>query len=670
MRGAAAAPFGRCAKLRRTEARVRVAALAGGTGAAKLRRGLAAALDASALTVVVNTGDDAEVWGLRVSPDLDSVMYALAGVLDTGRGWGRADETFRCLSAMAVYGAPTWFTLGDRDLATHLVRTRALRDGQSLSAITAQLCRTLGVAARLLPMSDDAVRTTIRTPEGRLGFQEYFVRDKCQAEVVGIDYDGADRARPAPGVVEAIREADLVVVCPSNPVTSVGPIIAVRAIADALAAARAPVVGVSPIVGGAAVSGPAGALMRARGLPVSPVGIAHAYAPRLPPLPVARRDARGRTDRARRGATRSRLGGDARAGGQRTGARTRRRAARRGRQPRAHRGGGARASGGRASGRARVRHDSRRRAVRDRRRDPASRAGRRAGSARVRALAFRAGDQRRGPGPARRDAAHVRRAVVRESSGRRPRARPRAACRFAARPRARRRRAGRSGRAARGAGRDGQRATRRDVAVQRPRAAGRRAASLVTVRYEVIGIEGIGEVRPGDDVAALVLVAAARQSTPIAPGDLAVISQKIVSKAEGRLLKLTDVTPSAVAVAMASGLGRDARLVEVILRESRRVVRMDRGVLVTETHHGWVCANAGVDQSNVDAEMVALLPEDPDRSARALRDAWRAAGLDVVVIIADTFGRPWREGLTNIAIGVAGFAPLRSYLGERDPAGR
>ena len=189
-------------------------------------------------------------------------------------------------------------------------------------------------------------------------------------------------------------------------------------------------------------------------------------------------------------------------------------------------------------------------------------------------------------------------------------------------------------------------------------------------RYEVIGVEGIGEVRPGDDVARIVRDAAARQRTPLANGDLLVISQKIVSKAEGRLLRLGDVTPSPIAVSMAAGLGRDPRLVEVILRESRRVVRMDRGVLVTETHHGWVCANAGVDQSNVDAEMVALLPEDPDRSARGLRDAWRAAGVDVVVIIADTFGRPWREGLTNIAIGVAGFAPLRSYLGERDPAGR
>ena len=190
-------------------------------------------------------------------------------------------------------------------------------------------------------------------------------------------------------------------------------------------------------------------------------------------------------------------------------------------------------------------------------------------------------------------------------------------------------------------------------------------------RYEVLGIEGIGEVRPGDDVAALVLDAAARQGTPLATGDVLVVSQKVVSKAEGRLLRLADVTPSEIAVALAAGLGRDPRLVEVILRESRRVVRMDRGILVTETHHGWVCANAGVDQSNVDADTVALLPAEPDASARALRDAVRArTGAEVAVIVADTFGRPWREGLTNVAIGVAGLAPLRSYLGERDPAGR
>jgi coenzyme F420-0:L-glutamate ligase / coenzyme F420-1:gamma-L-glutamate ligase len=190
-------------------------------------------------------------------------------------------------------------------------------------------------------------------------------------------------------------------------------------------------------------------------------------------------------------------------------------------------------------------------------------------------------------------------------------------------------------------------------------------------RYEVIGVEGIGEVRPGDDVARIVLQAAAAQGTPLATGDVVVLSQKILSKSEGRLLRLSEITPSTMATTFASELGRDPRLIEVILRESKRVVRMDRGVLVTETRHGWVCANSGVDQSNVDADMVALLPEDPDRSARAFRDAVRTQSrAEVFVIVADTFGRPWREGLVNIAIGVAGFAPLKSYLGDHDPAGR
>ena len=190
-------------------------------------------------------------------------------------------------------------------------------------------------------------------------------------------------------------------------------------------------------------------------------------------------------------------------------------------------------------------------------------------------------------------------------------------------------------------------------------------------RYEVIGIEGIGEVRPGDDVARIVVEAAARQRTPLAAADVLVLSQKIVSKSEGRLLRLSEVTPSLMAETFAAELGRDPRLIEVILRESRRIVRMDRGVLVTETRHGWVCANAGVDQSNVDADMVALLPEDSDRSARGIRETLRTlVGGDIYVIIADTFGRPWRDGLVNIAIGVAGFAPIKSYLGDRDPAGR
>ena len=190
-------------------------------------------------------------------------------------------------------------------------------------------------------------------------------------------------------------------------------------------------------------------------------------------------------------------------------------------------------------------------------------------------------------------------------------------------------------------------------------------------RYEVIGVEGIGEIRPGDDIARIVMDAAERQRTPLVTGDVVVLSQKIVSKSEGRLMRLPDVTPSPMATTFAAGLGRDPRLIEVILRESRRVVRMDRGVLVTETHHGWVCANAGVDQSNVDADLVALLPVDPDGSARAFRDAVRArTRAEVHVIVADTFGRPWREGLVNVAIGVAGFAPILSYLGQQDPAGR
>ncbi len=189
-------------------------------------------------------------------------------------------------------------------------------------------------------------------------------------------------------------------------------------------------------------------------------------------------------------------------------------------------------------------------------------------------------------------------------------------------------------------------------------------------RFEVIGIEGIGEVQPGDDVARLIATAAA-QTTPLRAGDILVVGQKILSKAEGRLLRLADITPSPVAASMAAQLGRDPRFVEVILRESRRIVRMDKGVLITETHHGWICANAGVDQSNVDPDTVALLPEDSDRSASLLRERLRElGGAEVAVIVADTFGRPWREGLTNIAIGVSGLAALRSYLGERDPAGR
>jgi len=190
-------------------------------------------------------------------------------------------------------------------------------------------------------------------------------------------------------------------------------------------------------------------------------------------------------------------------------------------------------------------------------------------------------------------------------------------------------------------------------------------------RYEVIGVGGIPEVRPGDDVARIVVDAAKAQGTPLATHDVVVIGQKIISKAENRIVRLSEVEPAPATRAMADASGRDARLLEVIFRESRRIVRMDKGIVIAETHHGWICANAGVDQSNVDADTVVLLPEDSDRSARTLRERVQAlTGATIGVIVADTFGRPWREGLTNVAIGLAGMPALVDYIGQPDSAGR
>jgi coenzyme F420-0:L-glutamate ligase/coenzyme F420-1:gamma-L-glutamate ligase len=190
------------------------------------------------------------------------------------------------------------------------------------------------------------------------------------------------------------------------------------------------------------------------------------------------------------------------------------------------------------------------------------------------------------------------------------------------------------------------------------------------MRYEVIGVGGLPEIVPGQDLAPMIVEAARRQETPIEGRDLLVISQKIISKAEGRVVRLSAVTVSPNARSVAEEIGRDPRLVEVILSESRRIVRKDKGVLIVETHHGWVCANAGVDQSNVDADTACLLPADSDRSARALRERLRSlTGHDLAIIVADTFGRPWREGLVNVAIGLSGFEPIVSYLGQEDPAG-
>jgi LPPG:FO 2-phospho-L-lactate transferase len=255
-----------------------ITALAGGTGAAKLLRGLARLIDPRDLTVVVNTGDDTEIWGLHVSPDLDTVCYTLGGVIDERKGWGLTAETFQTLDQIARFGEPVWFNLGDRDLATHLHRTRLLREGRPLSDVTRAIALALGVTARILPMSDQPVRTRILGPDGWLAFQEYFVREKAQVEVRAVSYAGAARAHPAPGVVDAIASADAVLVCPSNPITSVGPILAVPGLVEVLRATDAVALAVSPIVGGDAVSGPAGRLMASTGLPVSAAGVARAYA--------------------------------------------------------------------------------------------------------------------------------------------------------------------------------------------------------------------------------------------------------------------------------------------------------------------------------------------------------------------------------------------------------
>jgi len=270
---------------------MKIVALAGGTGAAKFLRGLCRITDPAALTVIGNTGDDLELWGLSISPDLDTVMYTLAGVVDESKGWGLSGDTFQCRDAIGRLGAATFFGLGDRDLATHLVRTEQLRSGLSLADVTEGLCRRLGVKSRILPMSNDRVRTQVETPAGWLSFQEFFVRERCAPDIVNVVYDGADRARPAPGVLELIGEARMILICPSNPVSSIGPVLAVPGIRQALSTTAARVVAVSPIVARAPVSGPAGKMMAAKGFEVSALGVARIYEGLLDRLVVDQRDA-------------------------------------------------------------------------------------------------------------------------------------------------------------------------------------------------------------------------------------------------------------------------------------------------------------------------------------------------------------------------------------------
>ena len=252
-------------------------ALAGGVGGAKLAAGLEAALPPGDLSVAVNTADDFELWGLRICPDLDTVMYTLAGIANPETGWGIKGETFDALDMLARYGEDAWFRLGDRDLATHILRTARLHAGESLTEITAGLSNALGVESAILPMCDEPVATVLDTPDGPLEFQEYFVRRRQKDEVLGMRLRGIDDARPTDAVLTALDAADLVVFCPSNPVVSIGPILAVPGMREALASSPAPKVAVSPIVGGRALKGPADRMLASLGHEVSAAGVARMY---------------------------------------------------------------------------------------------------------------------------------------------------------------------------------------------------------------------------------------------------------------------------------------------------------------------------------------------------------------------------------------------------------
>ncbi|HEY5694883.1 MAG TPA: 2-phospho-L-lactate transferase [Gaiellaceae bacterium] len=268
-----------------------VVVLSGGVGGARFVRGIVDVAGAPATTVVGNVGDDVEVLGLHVSPDLDSILYALAGLADERRGWGRRDESWNALDTVGTLGGEDWFALGDRDLGLHLVRTAALRAGEPLSAVTARLAEALGVATRLLPATDDRLRTWLDTPAGTFPFQEWFVARGHRDEVDAVRFEGEAAARPAPGVLEAIAGAGLILLAPSNPYVSVGPILAVRELRDALARRKVPAVAVSPLIGGRAVKGPADRMLLRLGGGTSPRHVAACYPGLIDALVVDEADA-------------------------------------------------------------------------------------------------------------------------------------------------------------------------------------------------------------------------------------------------------------------------------------------------------------------------------------------------------------------------------------------
>ncbi|UCF44697.1 MAG: 2-phospho-L-lactate transferase [Candidatus Bathyarchaeota archaeon] len=254
-----------------------ITALAGGVGAARFLTGLVKLVNEKDLSIIVNTGDDIEMFGLHISPDIDIVTYTLAGIVDEEKGWGIKGDTFHCLQALRRFYREVWFNLGDKDLATHVFRTNLLKNGLKLSEVTAQISRALGLDITILPMTDEKFETRIVTEAGSVHFQKYLVKRDAKNEVLGVEFLGAEIANPAPGVIEAIKDAQLVIICPSNPIVSIGTILAVKGVRDALRHTNAKRVAISPIIAGAPVKGPADKLLRGLGLEVSAYSVAKLY---------------------------------------------------------------------------------------------------------------------------------------------------------------------------------------------------------------------------------------------------------------------------------------------------------------------------------------------------------------------------------------------------------
>jgi LPPG:FO 2-phospho-L-lactate transferase len=268
-----------------------IAALAGGVGAARFLTGLTKLVKEEDLSVTVNTGDDIELFGLHISPDLDIVTYTLAGIVDEAKGWGVKGDTFQCLEMLKNHGFDTWFGLGDRDLATHLYRTEGLKKGYTLTQITKEISGVLELKTKILPMTDDTFETRVKTREGSIHFEEYFVRRQAKDEVLGVEFVGAATAKPAPGVLDALLHAETIVVCPSNPIVSIGSILAVDGVRDALKRTNARVIGISPIVAGMPIKGPADKMLRGLGFEVSVYGVAKLYSDFLDTFVIDTKDA-------------------------------------------------------------------------------------------------------------------------------------------------------------------------------------------------------------------------------------------------------------------------------------------------------------------------------------------------------------------------------------------